>query len=159
MADDSSKRNLSKNVLQMKFMKRSALRIEKEKSEEERKYIIDDEHWVLDLPKMETMENKFIFEPSYTRCENLMFGRMSFKGFNPEIEKLMKLKNNEMFSEETERRENEISVNDQEMAERYESLVGTISKKFANKRHRQAESYDTKGNKKLKRQFQRPIDD
>lgn len=38
------------------FMKRSALRIEKEKSEEERKYDIDDEHWVLDLPPIEQKE-------------------------------------------------------------------------------------------------------
>lgn len=37
-------------------MKRSALRIEKEKSEEERQQIIDDEHWVLDLPQTKQKE-------------------------------------------------------------------------------------------------------
>lgn len=27
-------------------------------------------------------------EPSFAPCENLVFGRMSYKGFNPEIEVL-----------------------------------------------------------------------
>jgi M-phase phosphoprotein-6 len=29
-------------------------------------------------------------ESSYSACENLSFGRMSFKGANPEIEKIMR---------------------------------------------------------------------
>lgn len=38
------------------FMQRSALQIEKEKSEEEKQKVIDDEHWVLDLPETEHKE-------------------------------------------------------------------------------------------------------
>lgn len=38
------------------FMRRSALQIEKEKSEEEKQKVIDDEHWVLDLPETEHKE-------------------------------------------------------------------------------------------------------
>lgn len=48
-------------------MQRSALRIEKEKSEEEQKRVIDDEHWVLDLP--ETKQKEYVFKsitPVYT---------------------------------------------------------------------------------------------
>ena len=37
-------------------MQRSALQIEKEKSEEEKQKVIDDEHWVLDLPETEQKE-------------------------------------------------------------------------------------------------------
>ncbi|WAR11687.1 MPH6-like protein [Mya arenaria] len=131
MARDESKTSLSGN-----FMKRSALRIEKEKSEEERKLIIDDEHWVLDLPKIEGKESKYVIESSIARCENLLFGRMSFQGCNPEVEKLMKLHNNQLALDEAERKENENSVNDQEMAERYSTLVGTMAKKFSKKRDR-----------------------
>ena len=29
---------------------------------------------------------KFVVQPSHSACENLLFGRMSFKGFNPEVE-------------------------------------------------------------------------
>ena len=37
-------------------MQRSALRIEKEKHEEEQQRVIDDEHWVLDLPPTKQKE-------------------------------------------------------------------------------------------------------
>lgn len=37
-------------------MQRSAQQIEKEKSEEEKQKVIDDEHWVLDLPETEQKE-------------------------------------------------------------------------------------------------------
>lgn len=137
MAGGENKSSLSSNVLQMKFMKRSALRIEKEKSEEEKQHIIDDIHWVLDLPALEQKENKFIVERSYERCEDLVYGRMSFKGFNPEVEKLMTAKNIERGLNEAEYRESENSLNEKEMAERYQSLVGTISNKFKAKRDRQ----------------------
>lgn len=44
-------------------MQRSALRIEKEKSEDEQKRVIDDEHWVLDLP--ETKQKEYVFLKIY----------------------------------------------------------------------------------------------
>ena len=46
--------NLSPGTLQ--FMQRSVLRIEKEKTAEEQQHIIDDEHWVLDLPETHQKE-------------------------------------------------------------------------------------------------------
>ncbi|KAI8791138.1 M-phase phosphoprotein 6, partial [Biomphalaria glabrata] len=54
MATKRSSAQLSKNVLQMKFMQRSALRIEQEQNEENLQKIIDDEHWALDLPDYKT---------------------------------------------------------------------------------------------------------
>lgn len=44
------------HLFYFQFMQRSALQIEKEKSEEEKQKVIDDEHWVLDLPETEHKE-------------------------------------------------------------------------------------------------------
>lgn len=142
-------------------MQRSVLRLEKEKTAEEQQHIIDDEHWVIDLPETQHKESKYITEPSYSRCENLIFGRLSFKGFNPEVEKLMKSQNQSLELEEAERRENEINVGDQEMTQRYESLIGTISKKFATKRQRQTEQGEQNTSKSAKKskKFMKPAED
>ncbi|KAK3799124.1 hypothetical protein RRG08_051399 [Elysia crispata] len=131
---------LSKNVLQMKFMQRSVLRMEKEQNEEERQKIIDDEHWALDLPEYKTKESDFLENQSYSICEELLFGRQSYQGFNPEIEKLMKVQNAEKEAQKSEQKEKEESVGDQEMAQRYSSLMGIIAKKFSKKRQRSSET-------------------
>ncbi|KAL4234123.1 M-phase phosphoprotein 6 [Mactra antiquata] len=162
MAGDESKSTLSNNVLQMKFMKRSALRIEKEKSAEERKQIIDDEHWVLDLPPVNKKEDKYILEPSYERCLDMVYGRMSFQQCNPEVEKLMKINNNRLGLEEAERKEAENSVDDEEMARRYKSLSDHIAKKFATKREKrkkivqEEEASSIAASEKEKRKFMKP---
>uniref|UniRef100_H9GHL9 M-phase phosphoprotein 6 n=1 Tax=Anolis carolinensis TaxID=28377 RepID=H9GHL9_ANOCA len=82
-----------------------------------------------------------IEERSFTPCEDLLFGRMSFKGFNPEVEKLM-IQMNSRFQEAEGTGEGdaamEADVSDEEMARRYETLVGTIGKKFLKKRDRRA---------------------
>ncbi|NWU77983.1 MPH6 phase, partial [Onychorhynchus coronatus] len=76
-----------------------------------------------------------IEERSFVRCEDLVYGRMSFKGFNPEIEKLMVQMNSKCKEEEIEVDDKmEADVSDEEMARRYETLVGTIGKKFLRKR-------------------------
>ncbi|KFW74827.1 M-phase phosphoprotein 6, partial [Manacus vitellinus] len=76
-----------------------------------------------------------IEERSFVRCEDLVYGRMSFKGFNPEIEKLMIQMNSKCKEEEIEVDDKmEADVSDEEMARRYETLVGTIGKKFLRKR-------------------------
>ncbi|KAK1162129.1 M-phase phosphoprotein 6-like [Acipenser oxyrinchus oxyrinchus] len=54
--------------------------------EEDEKRIISDEHWYLDLPELKEKENFIIAERSFLPCEDLLYGRMSFKGFNPEVE-------------------------------------------------------------------------
>ncbi|XP_005107945.1 M-phase phosphoprotein 6 [Aplysia californica] len=127
---------LSKNVLQMKFMQRSVLRIEREQNEDERQKIIDDEHWVLDLPEYKTKEHRYLKDQSYAFCEQLRFGRQSFQGFNPEIEKLMKAEIAEQELKEAEEKEKQNSVSDKEMTQRYSSLMGILAKKFAKKRSR-----------------------
>ncbi|KAG3277640.1 MPHOSPH6-like, partial [Ictidomys tridecemlineatus] len=96
--------------------------------EEEEKKIISEEHWYLDLPKLKEKENVIIEEQSFLLCEDLI-------GFNPEVEKLMLQMNAKNKAEDEDEDEIvEIDVSDEEMARRYETLVGTIGKKFAKKR-------------------------
>ncbi|XP_068621164.1 M-phase phosphoprotein 6 [Battus philenor] len=84
------KLQLPKSVLDMKFMKRTKDRIEKELEnfhDHEGLYsnIITNE--------MRHATGNFISEASFTYCDDLIEGRLSFKGMNPEIEQLMELEN------------------------------------------------------------------
>ncbi|XP_068168341.1 M-phase phosphoprotein 6 [Antennarius striatus] len=139
MANDSMK--LSKNLLRMKFMQRGLNEETKKQLEEDEKRIISDEHWYLDLPELKAKESLIIEEKSFVPCEDLKYGRISFKGFNPEVEKLMVLMNPK---DKEEKEEEDISqmqtdITDEEMALRYESLVESMKKKFQKKRQRAAE--------------------
>ena len=51
-------------------------------------------------------------------CEDLLYGRMSFRGFNPEVEKLMLQMNTKNKAEEVEEQTVELDVSDEEMARR-----------------------------------------
>uniref|UniRef100_A0A672QEA3 M-phase phosphoprotein 6-like n=2 Tax=Sinocyclocheilus grahami TaxID=75366 RepID=A0A672QEA3_SINGR len=141
MAKDGAAK-LSKNLLRMKFMQRGLDAELKKQLDEEEKRIISDEHWFLDLPELKAKENYIIEERSYAPCEDLVFGRMSFRGFNPEVEKLMLLMNTHKEEEDDEEEDNvsrmETDITDEEMARRYESLVESMRKKFAKKRDRSA---------------------
>ncbi|XP_048014666.1 M-phase phosphoprotein 6 [Megalobrama amblycephala] len=142
MANDGAAK-LSKNLLRMKFMQRGLDADARKQLDEEEKRIISDDHWFLDLPELKTKENHIIEERSYVPCEDLVYGRMSFRGFNPDVEKLMLLMNTHKEEEEDEDEDNTVSrmetdITDEEMARRYESLVGSMRKKFATKRDRAA---------------------
>lgn len=151
---------LSKNLLKMKFMQRSLDTETKQQLEEEEKKIISDEHWYLDLPELKEKENHVIEEKSFVPCEDLLFGRMSFKGFNPEIEKLVARMYSQSENEEPEDQINmEVDVSDEEMAKRYETLVGSIKRKFTKKRDRSTLQEETEGSKrggKVKKAFMKP---
>ncbi|CAL1594765.1 unnamed protein product [Knipowitschia caucasica] len=126
MANDNAK--LSRNVLRMKFMQRGLDAETKKLLEEDERRIISDEHW-----------NIILEEKSIVPCEELRYGRFSFRGFNPEVEKLMVLMNPQEEEEEVEEqdlRKMQTDVTDEEMALRYESLVSSMKKKFAKKRER-----------------------
>lgn len=149
----------------MKFMQRGLDAEVKKQLEEEEKKIISDEHWYLDLPELQAKENFIIEERSFVPCEDLVYGRMSFKGFNPEVEKLMALMNTQNQDEEEEDEEDlsrmETDVTDEEMARRYESLVGSMKRKFATKRER-SQMQDEDGKRmieaKVKKVFLKPQD-
>ncbi|XP_062056298.1 M-phase phosphoprotein 6-like [Lepus europaeus] len=134
------KTKLSKNLLRMKFMQRGLDSETKKQLEEEEKKIISEEHWYLDLPELGEKESLVTEEQSFLLCEDLLCGRLSFRGFNPEVEKLMLQK-----AEEVEEETVALDVSDEEMARRYETLVGTIGKKFAKKRDRANYEEDENG--------------
>ncbi|XP_040185525.1 LOW QUALITY PROTEIN: M-phase phosphoprotein 6 [Rana temporaria] len=157
---------LSKNLLRMKFMQRSLDPETRRQMETEEKKIISDEHWFLDLPELKEKENFIIEERSLHPCIDFTYGRMSFKGFNPEVEKLMVEMNSPRGTDEDlDESKMEADVSDEEMARRYESLVGTIKKKFAKKRDHKAikevEVEDENCNirsSKVKKGFMKPQD-
>lgn len=167
MADSlqAPKKSLSKNLMAMKFMKRKVEADHRRQLEEERQRAIEESHWVLE--GQEDKGSCIEFEPSYVKCDNLYpSGRMSFKNFNPAVEKMFKemvAKKDMARSEEWEREE---SVSDEEMARRYETIVGTVAKKFSTKRkwssggiNFEAVSPSIKEPaKKKKREFMKPTD-
>ncbi|GBN98139.1 hypothetical protein AVEN_265231-1, partial [Araneus ventricosus] len=73
---------LSSNVLEMKFMKKSKEKSEMEAEEEKRKIMFESEI-PDDLIKGGDL---CVMEPSFVPCLQLLSGRFSFKGMNPEIE-------------------------------------------------------------------------
>lgn len=91
---------LSKNLLGMKFMQRT-----KEKLDDDKEvkatfgYEVDVDLQNEGKPPVEIWPS----EPSYGPCEDLKFGRMSFRGYNIEIETLMAQK----LAEKSGKKENE----------------------------------------------------
>nr|XP_032834814.1 M-phase phosphoprotein 6 [Petromyzon marinus] len=143
MARDSShKMKLSKNLLRMKFMQRGLDEEERKRLDEEEQRLMTDEHWYLDLPDLQRAEVVVVEEASVAVCEGVEFGRRSFRGFNPEVEKLCSLlelsrrgggQGGERGGERRGGDEGK-DVSDEEMARRFESVVGTVQRKFATKR-------------------------
>ncbi|KAF5287563.1 hypothetical protein FQA39_LY15892 [Lamprigera yunnana] len=108
------KRNvkLSKTVLDMKFMKKTKERVEKEQDDAE--------------------------EVSVTSCKDLIEGRLSFGGMNPEIEKLM----GDIYKQSSKQEKiNETDVSDIEMAQNYSSTVETMGNQFLDKRSRSKKKF------------------
>ncbi|EFO26792.2 hypothetical protein LOAG_01694 [Loa loa] len=93
MSDHTDTKGLSSALLQMKFMQRTRIRLEEEakrKSEQklQKRFLKKDNKELSE--ELEGTEPTVKSENRYDLLENLSFGRMSFKGFNPEVEKLMK---------------------------------------------------------------------
>uniref|UniRef100_A0A0R3RHM2 Uncharacterized protein n=1 Tax=Elaeophora elaphi TaxID=1147741 RepID=A0A0R3RHM2_9BILA len=78
----------------LQFMQRTKIRLEEEakkKNEQklQKRFLKEDNKKLTEGPE-EATEPTVKSESRYDLLENLSFGRMSFKGFNPEVEKLMK---------------------------------------------------------------------
>jgi len=111
--------------------KKSKEKCEQEAEEEKRKVLFESE-----IPDSLIKGGDLcIMESSFVPCLQLLNGRFSFKGMNPEIEKLMEennLKNIDKLKQMD-------GISDKEMAERYSSLLG-MKRKFTNKRKWAAEN-------------------
>lgn len=113
----------------MKFMKKS-----KEKAEREQEDLESRDLFETDITKaLKSSEGaQFIIEHSMVPIERLLNGRMSFKGMNPDVERLMEQETRELREQEKARerlQSNKPEISDVDMAKR---LGKTVSKKFSN---------------------------
>jgi len=125
MEKRAGKKKLSKHLLEMKFMKRTKEKVVEEDEEDVRAKMFENE-----VTAAMKRGDRFRLESSYVPVEQLLFGRMAFKGMNAEIENMMM----QQFDQEMESRKGETEVSDVEMANRYSGLVATVGSKFAKKR-------------------------
>ncbi|XP_019876041.1 M-phase phosphoprotein 6 [Aethina tumida] len=128
--EDSKQVKLSKGILDMKFMKKTRERVLKEADDAEGKAMYSDEI----TEEMKRAGNTIFIETSLTLCKDLIDGRMSFGGMNPEIEKLMS--NDYLKKLEQSEKKKETEISDVEMAKGYSTAVDLISKKFQKGRPR-----------------------
>ncbi|XP_072743762.1 M-phase phosphoprotein 6 [Anoplolepis gracilipes] len=113
---DSKRLALSKSILDMKFMKRTKDKVEKQQFQEE-----GEEYFGSILTsRMKETSGKFFIESSYVFCEGLIDGRLSFQGMNPMIEKLMEAKENEKRAQ-TKTKE-EVDMSDEQMAVQWQKM-------------------------------------
>lgn len=119
----NNKTKLSKSILEMKFMKKTKEKVEKEADDEEGRQMYAGQ--ITD--KMLHGDCLFISEQSFVPCEDLIVGRVSY-GMNPEIERILELEDEG--KQAVLIKEQELDVNDKDMAKHYTTLVNTIGKKF-----------------------------
>lgn len=152
MDRDISKTKLSRHLLDMKFMKKSKEKAQKDEEEEEHRSLFNSD--AMDSIKKEG--SRYIIKESYAPCLGLLAPRMSFKGRNPEIERLM-----QQGGETETKPANMAGIPGEEMAKRYSTLVGAITKKF-DKRKQPAGCSEEVANKikvHKRRKFEQPSDD
>lgn len=129
---------LSKTILEMKFMKKTKEKVQKEIEDAEGQAMYSNEI----TEEMRRSGNLVFIETSITNCKNLIDGRLSFGGMNPEVEKLMANDYIKLLEAEEKRREKDIT--DVEMAQGYSSVVDTIGKKFSTKQSKQKHRFKKK---------------
>ncbi|XP_073826414.1 M-phase phosphoprotein 6 [Musca autumnalis] len=168
---NSNKPKLSKGILEMKFMQRTKEKVNKEMEAEEGREMYSNEI----TERMKNSKSNFIIEPSFVHCENLIEGRLSFRGMNPEIERLLELEKAE--KEASQRHEQTTEVSNEDMVKFYHAQKAggagrTMENKFnkykkvnnGNKRHandetQQQHSQDGGVGKKKKPKFMKPKDE
>lgn len=122
---------LSKNVLGMKFMQRTKQKIELKEEEGKSAHLLSQDSIKL-FSTASSKLDRIVTVDSYVPCEDLLFGRMSFKGCNPEIERLMAEQKN---PKQEEREEAEVTA--VEMTSRYQKMaVGDVERNPQVKRKR-----------------------
>ncbi|ALC39428.1 Mpp6 [Drosophila busckii] len=142
----------------MKFMQRTKAKVAKEADDEQSRALYSNE-----LSGMVLNGNSnYIIEPSYSICEGLIEGRLSFRGMNPELERLLELEQAEKAG--NARPEQPKEVTDKEMAESYyannaPTVSRTMSKKFSTKNEFNKRKSSEGPKWKKKAQFKKPRQD
>lgn len=138
------KTQLSGAILDMKFMKKSKERVEKEQDDAEGNAMYSND--ITD--QMRRGQSFAIFEVSINNCKDLIEGRLSFGGLNQDVQRLMQ----DEYSKRIQKieKEKEVEISDLEMAKRYNPAVETMGKKFNEKKINKQNH---------KRKFMKPSDD
>lgn len=133
--EESKKVKLSKGVLDMKFMKKTRERVQKEAEDAEGQAMYSQEI----TEDMKKSGNIIFMDTSIMNCKDLVEGRLSFGGMNPEIERIMAETYNKRLGEVEKLKEKDIT--DVEMAKGYSSLHETMGKKFQPKSQRNSKKF------------------
>ncbi|XP_017032127.1 M-phase phosphoprotein 6 [Drosophila kikkawai] len=158
------KPRLSRGVLDMKFMQRTKKKVEKEADDEQSRALYSNEI----NEKMINSSSNFIVESSYSICEGLIDGRLSFRGMNPEIELLMEQELAEKRAHSKPEQPKEVS--DKDMAKAYyankaPTVTNSMAKKFSSKKnfkrkqHGDDQARSPGYHPKTKQQFKKPRED
>ncbi|GBP70262.1 M-phase phosphoprotein 6 [Eumeta japonica] len=107
----------------MKFMKKTKDRMERELANTQGHDVL---YSKIITKEMRHASGNFISEPSFMFCEDLMEGRLSFKGMNPEIERLMEL--DQLSKEPPDDMKKDIS--DEILAKKFAALKRKSDKEF-----------------------------
>lgn len=121
---------LSKSILEMKFMKRTKEKVLREEEDAKGREMYSNEI----TQKMLDNDCPYIIETSYVPCEDLNDGRFSFRGMNPEIERLLQM---EQTAKDAMVEKNVVKdVSDADMGAYYGNVMKTIEKKYQSKNQR-----------------------
>lgn len=145
MASPRPPAKLSKSILDMKFMKRTKEKVLKEEEDAKSRAMYSSEI----TEKMLKGDCPYIMETSFVPCENLTDGRYSFRGMNPEIERLIELENAQKLAAMEKNVAKDVSDADMSNAY-YQNVKNTIQRKFQTKNERR-KMHDNKLNFKKPR--------
>lgn len=116
MAGLTKKPQLPKAVLDMKFMRKTKERLQKESANTAGHESLYSKEITTE---MRNATSNYIVEASLIFCEELIEGRLSFKGMNPEIERIMELEN---VKKEVDSGEMQKDVSDEILAKKMEAF-------------------------------------
>lgn len=136
---------LSKSILEMKFMKRTKEKVQKEEETAEGQSMYSNE-----ITSEMHHGTNYVIEPSFVTCEDLIVGRFSCGGMNPELERILEKEEQEATQKlDAERRQKDAAmikdVSDESMVKHYSNLVKTIGKKFDKFKKRKHPAADEEG--------------
>lgn len=125
----AAKTKLSKGILDMKFMKRTKDKVTKEQDDAEGRAMYASQ---ITDKMLQHGECQYVCEPSFVPVEGLVEGRFSFRGMNPEIERLLELE--ELARQALLNKDVKKDVEDEEMADSYYgNAAKTMAKAFNRK--------------------------
>lgn len=124
------KSRLSKSILDMKFMKRTKEKVEKEDDDAEGRAMYSSE-----ITSAMQHGNNYVMDTSFVTCADLLVGRFSCGGMNPDLERILEKEQQEQVlikADVSRAKKAEMikDVSDESMVKHYSSLVKTLGKKF-----------------------------